>query len=109
MSEERFESDALPGWRLLAIAAVVVVIMVVAVAWSVHLDGHGAAQLGPAPAPAARAAIESDLLSGADAPARVRAQQARLAGYAWVDQAHGIVAIPIEQAITLYVQREGSR
>jgi len=109
MSEEQFESDALPGRRLVAIAALVLAIMAVAVAWSVHLDGRGATQLGPSPAPAAHAAIESELLSGADAPAAVRTRQDRLAGYAWVDRAHGIVAIPIDQAMTLYVQREHSR
>jgi len=105
MTQDRFENDALPGWRLVGISGMVVLIMVVAVAWSVHLDGHGVAQLGPAPAPSARAAIEADLISAADAPAVVRAQQARLSQYAWVDRAHGIVAIPIDQAIELYLLR----
>jgi hypothetical protein len=48
----------------------------------------------------------------AEAPedlAKVRAdEEAQLAGYRWVDQEHGVVAIPIDRAMDLLVKQLGS-
>jgi len=100
------EPDA-PSLRTLGIGAGVIVVMV-ALAIGVAL---GIVRTGPPvsaalPPPTAVAAPRLQPTPEADIAAYRRDQEALLHGYAWVDRAHGIVRMPIEQAMALLASRQ---
>jgi hypothetical protein len=89
-----------PSLRTLAIgAAVVIVMIVIAIGASLGIITTGSeVRVTPAaptgtPTPRLQPAPEADIA------AYRREKEALLHGYAWVDRAHGIVRIPIEQAM----------
>ena len=89
-----------PRPLLLVLAAVVaVIVLALAAVWLLY-------QRYPPPRPA----LEWDGPTGAGAQSfetQLRVQQEYLQQYGWVDREHGIVHIPIEQAMELVLEQEG--
>lgn len=95
----------LRGLALGGAAVVGMVVLAVVIAFLVvrgMTDEPGRAAIEP-PAIAAQTRLQAT--PERDFPAFHRDKQQLLQQYAWVDRAHGIVRIPIEEAMTLLVQQ----
>ena len=99
------EADT-PSLRGIAIGAGVIVAAVavaIGAAFALVIMGpHGMPPSAPA-APALQASPQADI------EAYRQEKAALLAGYGWVDRAHGIVRMPIEQAMATLASRQPQR
>ncbi len=110
--ELRHEPDAVDARRIALgaaglLAVVAGCIAVSALLMNVYARGYGRApaRIPTALPPTAGVALEPDAIA---ALARFRKEKsALLEGYAWVDRAHGVVRIPIEEAMRIVASRNG--
>lgn len=116
--EPKVEEDVLPRRTVLAVMAVTVLITLAGLGWAWHLMRERSATLAPPrvatehppsetrPLPPAK--IETSLFDQVDRYRNLTEHGRQvLSTYGWVEQDKGIVRIPIERAMELYV--EGSR
>lgn len=116
--EVQQEDDLLAG-RAISVVGAVLVAIVIGTGFSVagmlarherELRPSGVFPEARLPRPTERSAIEQHSFAGESQAMRQRArEQAVLDSYGWVDRERGIVRIPIERAIELYVAEEGRR
>lgn len=100
------EPDLVPGRPILAVVAgaIAATALGVAIAW--RLADCGGPRPHPATMPAEVSAVETTLFGErAQGIEDHRAAEAWLSSYGWVDRERGIVHIPIDAAIDLYLRR----
>lgn len=107
--------DLVPTRAIVIVAVLVVLVTMLASlvpAWmlarrnELHLDAPRRAALAPV-APREIDLVDQTLLESRDATLSARAkQQRRLEEYGFVDRANGIVHIPIERAMELFLQEQ---
>jgi hypothetical protein len=114
----RQEDDAIPGRRVLVIAAVAVVVALAGVAGSTLLlraetgGVRAAPESTPRPAPGLRriANVEqTDILTSRDGLDLRDRQRGELSRATWVDRDGGIATLPIDQAMDLVIRAEAQR
>jgi hypothetical protein len=115
--EVRQEEDLLPGRMITLAALFAVVLTLILAAWARTLLGSTERELRPSgkfperslPAPNEVSAIEQHVFTAAatEGAGQKQAAERRLSSYGWVDRGRGVVHVPIERAIDLYVAEEG--
>ena len=112
------EEDLLAGRIITAVAAFAIAISFALCGWAYLLMRSNERHIRPSLSfperllggPVEVSAVEQEPFArGAAADRDRRAAQHRLASYGWVDRDKGLVHIPIERAIDLYLERGGGR
>jgi hypothetical protein len=112
MTEWKQEPDTVPGRAILAAvaAALVAIALGTAIAWGL-VDCGGARPLAVRPVnrvpPEVSAMETTQFGERAQGLEDRRAASAWLSTYGWIDRQAGVVHIPIETAIDLYLRRRG--
>jgi hypothetical protein len=105
------QRDRLPFARIVGVGAVAVLIGIAAVAWSARMNGNGARQVTTATSRLGPAvdAVESSLMQRSHEAADLRQRQLQdLARWAWVDRDRGIVSMPVDTAMDVWLERTRS-
>jgi hypothetical protein len=106
------EPDRVPVWRFMVALAVVLVVSAVTVVWAVDMTEAQSRELRPSGFfpekflgprhPVGR--VRADLFEEQQPQMTVEARdRADLETYGWVDEGRGVVSIPVERAMELFV------
>jgi hypothetical protein len=98
------ESDRLSAGKPMLVVAVTIVIFAICIVWVLlSMPPKKTVSAGiRGEAPREIQMIEQTLIQADNSTARLRAEQeAKLAGYGWVDRDRGVVHIPIDRAMQL--------
>jgi hypothetical protein len=108
------EDDSLPGWTLLGVLLALVLVGIGLGFWAWGQERAREAALRPSGrwperwlAPPARISnvLQTVYAGQAQYPRLVVEQRATLARWTWVDRPRGLVRVPVERAIDLYVAK----
>lgn len=112
------EPESISRKRVLLVAAATAIIFAIGIAWAAHITRTGLGALsdtGPDPRHVAIGRPEIGIVEQAmygraeSAQTRRARDRATLDGYGWVDRPHGVIRIPIDRAMELVIEQEGSR
>jgi hypothetical protein len=109
------EEDHVPAWKVILAFVGTLVIAAGMIVWAVTANSAHEAYLRPTGAFPERwlgprhevAKVREDMFGEHRGASLLGQQRAVLESYGWVDRDHGIVRVPIQQAIDLYL--EGNR